>query len=87
MSELPNWNYDGSSCYQAVTENSEIIMKPCAFYPDPFRGGDNIIVLTECYNWKDNTFEKLVPANSNFRSFVKGIFAATKEEQPWYGIE
>ena len=30
VADLPVWNYDGSSCYQATTENSEIIMKPVA---------------------------------------------------------
>jgi len=37
VSEIPEWNYDGSSCYQALTENSEVILKPVAFYRDPFR--------------------------------------------------
>ena len=27
---FPDWNFDGSSCYMAPTENSEIIMKPVA---------------------------------------------------------
>ena len=49
VSELPDWNFDGSSCYMATTENSEIILKPVAFYPDPFLGGDNILVLTETF--------------------------------------
>ena len=62
-------------------------MKPCAFFPDPFRGGDNIIVLTECYNWEDQEFKNLKPSNTNFRSFVKPIFEATQGELPWYGIE
>jgi glutamine synthetase len=56
IDELPEWNFDGSSCYQATTENSEIIMKPVAFYPDPFLGGDNILVLTETYTWEDSTY-------------------------------
>ena len=47
VEDLPEWNYDGSSTYQATTENSEIIMKPVFFFPDPFRGGDNIMVLTD----------------------------------------
>merc|ERR1712087_675731 len=25
LADLPEWNYDGSSCYQASAENSEII--------------------------------------------------------------
>ena len=49
LADLPNWNYDGSSTYQALTHNSEVIMKPVAYYPDPFRGGDNVIVMTETF--------------------------------------
>ena len=32
VDDLPDWNYDGSSCYLAETENSEVIMKPVAFF-------------------------------------------------------
>ena len=42
LEELPDWNFDGSSTKQATTEDSEIILKPVFFCPDPFRGGDNI---------------------------------------------
>lgn len=56
VDELPSWNFDGSSCYQATTENSEIIMKPVAMFKDPFLGGDNILVLTETFTWADNTY-------------------------------
>lgn len=87
LDQLPEWNFDGSSCYQATTENSEIIMKPVAFFPDPFRGGNHILVLTESYQWEDTTYKKLIPANSNFRAFAKPIFDANKAEKPWYGIE
>tara|TARA_B110001450_G_C17557417_1_gene455250 strand:+ start:293 stop:895 length:603 start_codon:yes stop_codon:yes gene_type:complete len=87
VSELPEWNFDGSSCYQATTENSEIIIKPVAFFPDPFRQGDNIFVLCEAFTWEDTTYKNLVPANTNFRSFAKPIFDAGAGEEPWYGIE
>jgi len=87
VADLPEWNYDGSSTNQAVTENSEIILKPVAFYPDPFRGGDNILVLTENFMWEDGTFKNLIPANTNFRFFAKQIFDAGKDEESWYGIE
>lgn len=87
LKQLPEWNYDGSSCYQASTQNSEIIMKPVAFFPDPFRGGNNVIVMTETYTWKDNQYKDLVPANSNFRHYAKMIFDAYPGEEPWYGIE
>lgn len=74
LDELPEWNYDGSSTYQATTENSEIILKPCAYYPDPFRGGDNILVLCEGFCWADSSFTKLIPNNTNFRNSAKKIF-------------
>lgn len=45
LESLPMWNYDGSSTGQAKTENSEVILKPVSYYPDPFRGGENLIVM------------------------------------------
>lgn len=87
LDQLPEWNYDGSSCYQASTSNSEIIVKPVAFFRDPFRGGKNVVVMTETYMWEDNTYSKLIPANSNFRYYAKQIFEAFPDEEPWYGIE
>ena len=38
-SELPKWNYDGSSTGQAPGEDSEVILYPQAIFRDPFRGG------------------------------------------------
>lgn len=62
-------------------------MKPVAFYPDPFREGDNIIVLCETYVWADESFTKLIPSNTNFRHFASKIFEAGDYEKPWFGIE
>merc|ERR1739844_262416 len=89
LADLPEWNYDGSSCYQASTDNSEVIMKPVAYFADPFRGGDNILVLTETYRWEDGTCQKLVPSNTNFRTFANQVFRRSKSkgEEPWFGIE
>jgi glutamine synthetase len=62
-------------------------MKPVAFFPDPFREGDNIIVMTETYVWADESFKTLKPSNTNFRHFAKPIFDAAEHEKPWFGIE
>jgi hypothetical protein len=45
--------------------------------------------MCECKNWKDNTCQVLVPANTNFRHFAKQIWEneAVKAEKTWYGIE
>ena len=84
--DCPEWNYDGSSCYQAPTDNSEIIMRPVAIFQDPFRMGHHKLVMCDTYKWKDATCQELEPANTNFRIHAKKIFEATDEE-PWFGIE
>ena len=87
LADLPNWIYDGSSTYQALTHNSEVIMKPVAYYPDPFRGGDNVIVMTETFYVTDKAYKELQPANTNFRQFTRGFFEAVAKEEPWFGIK
>ena len=87
ISELPEWNYDGSSTEQAVTENSEVILKPVAYFPDPFRGGDNILVMWSTYLWANKEKSELAPTNTNFRHFAEPIFALSADHHPWFGIE
>ena len=89
LDQLPEWNYDGSSCYQAAAENSEIIMRPVAYFPDPFRGGDNILVMCHTFRWEDGTCQKLIPSNTNFRYFADKVFSqpTAAAEEPWFGIE
>ncbi|RDX98556.1 hypothetical protein CR513_18497, partial [Mucuna pruriens] len=48
-SELPKWNYDGSSTGQARGEDSEVILYPQAIFRDPFRRGNNILVICDAY--------------------------------------
>lgn len=42
---LPIWNFDGSSTGQAPGDNSDVYLRPCAVYPDPFRKGNNILYV------------------------------------------
>jgi len=79
--DLPEWNYDGSSTGQAPGHNSEVLIKPRALFRDPFRGGDNLLVLADTF---DNTG---VPLPTNTRLPAQKIFEQAPEQEPWFGIE
>jgi len=82
VSDLPVWNYDGSSTEQAEGSNSEINIKPVALFDDPFRGYPHVLVLTDCYNaWDDQ------PAIGNTRNACNELMTKYKKLDPWYGIE
>ena len=53
VEKLPKWNFDGSSTGQAPGDDSEVILRPCRIFKDPFRprsdGVDNILVM--CDTW------------------------------------
>ncbi len=81
LEELPIWNYDGSSTNQAPGKDSEIMLKPVATFPDPFRGGPHLLVLCECL------LPTMVPIPTNSRAPAKAIFDKAPAEVPWFGLE
>lgn len=78
---LPLWNYDGSSTAQAEGHDSEVILHPGAVFPDPIRGGKNIMVMCDCRR-PDGT-----PVENNHRVWAKQIFDQSPEQKPWFGLE
>uniref|UniRef100_A0A7S3EDQ4 Glutamine synthetase n=1 Tax=Rhodosorus marinus TaxID=101924 RepID=A0A7S3EDQ4_9RHOD len=81
VADLPEWNYDGSSTEQAMGNDSEVMLRPVAIYKDPFRKGDNILVLCEGYTPQGE------PLISNTRSKAVKIMDEIKDQEPWFGIE
>jgi glutamine synthetase len=79
--DLPEWNFDGSSTNQAPGHDSEVIIKPQAIFKDPFRGGDNIMVLCDCYTPQGEA----IPSNT--RKPANDIFNKKLDEIPWFGLE
>jgi glutamine synthetase len=83
LDQLPDWNYDGSSTGQAPGDDSEVIMKPRAVYPDPFRGGDNILVLCDTYTPGGT------PLPTNTRAAAVDVLESPEaiKSKAWYGLE
>ena len=81
VEDLPQWNYDGSSCYQANGDNSDVYITPVKMYPCPFTRGDNLLVLCETYNY----LQKTMP--TNHRAECQEIMEKAKDQKPWFGIE
>jgi glutamine synthetase len=82
---IPEWNYDGSSTWQADSNgDTEIILKPCNFYRDPLRTIDNCncyIVLCDTYDYNGK------PTSTNHRHLAIEIFNKGEEYKPWFGLE
>lgn len=81
VEELPMWNYDGSSTGQATGQNSDMLLKPVTMFRDPFRLGDNKLVLCEVYDFKGDA------ADTNNRKSCNKVMEKTSDEHPWFGIE
>ena len=50
-------------------------------YPDPFRGGNNIMVMCDTYKYNKE------PTDTNHRKTCLKVMQKAKEEHPWFGIE
>ena len=88
-----NWNYDGSSTYQADTHDSEIVLVPVAHYANPFfQSGRSLLILCDTYkqyNGLDNgdDYNHFFPTDTNFRCAAVEAFLKRPQLNPWFGIE
>ena len=81
ISDIPDWNYDGSSTGQATGRESEVIIKPKALFNNPFGLPYDYIVLCDTY-LPDGS-----PLYNNTRIVADMIFNEKLEEEPWFGLE
>jgi glutamine synthetase len=81
LEDLPIWGFDGSSTNQAPGDESDCVLKPVFYIPDPIRGGDNVIVLNEVWTVDDE------PHPSNTRAKTREIAEKYGHHEPWFGIE
>ncbi|XP_043914227.1 glutamine synthetase-like [Protopterus annectens] len=81
VKDIPEWNFDGSSTYQAEGSNSDMYLIPCHMFRDPFCLDPNKLVLCEVlkYNRK--------PAETNGRMTCSKVMEKAKDSYPWFGME
>jgi len=79
---FPKWAFDGSSTNQAPGGDSDRILLPVCFVPDPIRGEDAWLVLCEVFE-PDGS-----PHKSNKRALLRQVMdKGARETQPWIAFE
>ncbi|KAK6442082.1 glutamate--ammonia ligase [Oleoguttula sp. CCFEE 5521] len=81
VKDLSEWNFDGSSTGQAPGDNSDVYLRPVAMYPDPFRLGDNILVM--CETWMSDG----KPNAYNYRHDAASLMEKYAKHEFWFGLE
>eukprot|EP00210_Caulerpa_lentillifera_P007106 g6799.t1 len=92
IDQVPMCSCDGSSTNQATGVDSELYLNPVAMFPDPFRRGDNILVLCDTYEPpksfdEEHTHIAPRPSATNTRFACSEIMDRVRDEEPWFGIE
>jgi len=84
LSDIPEWNYDGSSTGQAIGSSSDIIIKPVQLYPNPFYNISNVpsyLVLCDTYDKENKILE------SNKRVHCAEVAMQNADKQFLFGLE
>jgi glutamine synthetase len=79
--ELPIWGFDGSSTNQAPGSNSDCVLQPVASFPDPIRGGDDVLVMCEVL------LPDMTPHATNTRAKLRPLAEQYADQEPLFGIE
>src|SRR5436305_12559521 len=75
------WGFDGSSTNQAPGKASDCVLRPVFACPDPLRGGDNVLVLSEVL------LTDMSPHPSNTRAALETVASEYAGHEPLFGIE
>lgn len=81
LAQIPSWSFDGSSTQQADGHDSDRVLKPVYYVPDPIRKGDHILVMNEVY------YLNGTPHETNKRARLVEVARSNQTYEPWFGIE
>ncbi|CAG2118817.1 unnamed protein product, partial [Medioppia subpectinata] len=76
-SELPLWTPAGAS----TGHEEGIYLLPVQLYDDPFRGGNNKLVMCETVRYDRQ------PTEDNHRHSCKVAMDLVRDQQPWFGVQ
>lgn len=75
------WGFDGSSTNQAPGHASDVVLRPVKIVADPIRGGDDILVLSECLT------DDMAPHPTNTRAACVVAEEKYANFGCWFGLE
>ena len=75
------WGFDGSSTEQATGDKSDCVLRPVFVCPDPLRGGDNVLVMSEVL------LIDMKPHPTNTRAACEKTAKKFAKHESWFGIE
>ncbi|GMH44956.1 hypothetical protein BSKO_12913 [Bryopsis sp. KO-2023] len=91
LEHLPDWHVDGSCSGLALPDDYYVYLKPQAYYPDPFRGGQNVLVLCGTYVYKEASnsgqASDLLPHATNNRFPCKRVMELASTSQPTFSVD
>ena len=79
--DLPIWGFDGSSTNQAPGKASDCVLRPVFSCPDPIRGGDDVLVMSEVL------LTDMTPHPTNTRAAAAEVAAKFADQEPLFGLE
>jgi glutamine synthetase len=75
------WGFDGSSTNQALGHDSDCVLQPVFTCPDPLRGPNDILVMTEVL------LTDMTPHPTNTRAHLREVAEKYAGQEPMFGIE
>lgn len=82
LSSFPQWGYDGSSTYQAQGGDSDLILEPARYCPDPAKADEAYLVLCEVLDPEGK------PHSSNKRAELRRVLdEGGAALESWFGFE